>query len=75
MLQQLLSVPQAAQRLRVSSAYVRKLVTKGRLTFVHGEQFDAIEVERLAQLMGKLRGEGLAALVQINVDQADKREP
>jgi len=69
MLQQLLSITQTAQRLRVRPAYVRKLVAKGRLTFIHGEQLDANDVERLAQLMNKLRGEGLAALVQITADQ------
>jgi len=69
MLQQLLSITQTAQRLRVRPAYVRELVAKGRLTFVHGEQLDANDVERLAQLMNKLRGEGLAALVQITAEQ------
>jgi hypothetical protein len=69
MLQQLLSITQTAERLRVRPAYVRELVAKGRLTFIHGEQLDANDVERLAQLMNKLRGEGLAALVQITADQ------
>ena len=71
MLQQLLSVTQTAKRLRVRPSYVRELVVKGRLQFVHGEQLDAVEVERLAQLMNKLRGEGLAALVQITDDKLD----
>lgn len=71
MLQQLLSIPQTAKRLRVRPSYVRELVAKGRLQFVHGEQLDAAEVEHLAQLMNKLRGEGLAALVQITDEQLD----
>lgn len=75
MLQQLLSISQTAERLRVRPAYVRELVAKGRLQFIHGEQLDASEVESLAQLMNKLRGEGLAALVQITdenlADDAD----
>lgn len=70
-LQQLLSITQTAKILRVRPSYVRELVTKGRLQFVHGEQLDAGEVERLAQLMNKLRGEGLATLVQITADQQD----
>lgn len=74
MLQQLLSVTQTAKRLRVRPSYVRELVVKGRLQFVHGEQLDAVEVERLAQLMNKLRGEGLAALVQITDEKLDDRD-
>lgn len=65
MLQQLLSISQTAERLRVRPAYVRELVAKGRLEFTHGEQLDALKVEELAKLMNKLREEGLAALVQI----------
>lgn len=72
MLQQLLSITQTAKRLRVRPAYVRELVAKGRLHFVHGEQLGANEVERLAQLMNKLRGEGLAALVQISGDKPEE---
>lgn len=71
MLQQLLSITQTAKHLRVRPSYVRELVAKGRLKFVHGEQLDALDVERLAQLMNKLRGEGLAALVQITADKQD----
>lgn len=69
MLQQLLSITQTAERLRVRPAYVRELVAKGRLTFVHGEQLDAASVEQLAKLMNKLRHEGLATLVQITSDE------
>jgi hypothetical protein len=71
---QLLSVTQTAQRLRVRPAYVRELVLKGRLHYTHGEQLNAAEVEKLARLMDKLRGEGLATLVQItgdNLEEAD----
>lgn len=71
MLQQLLSITQTAKRLRVRPTYVRELVAKGRLSFVHGEQLDAADVERLAQLMNKLRGEGLATLVQITANKND----
>ena len=38
MLQQLLSITQTAERLRVRPDYVRELVKKQRLTFIHGEQ-------------------------------------
>lgn len=75
MLQQLLSITQTAKLLRVRPTYVRELVAKGRLRFVHGEQLDAGEVERLAQLMNKLRGEGLATLVQITADNSNINEP
>lgn len=65
MLQQLLSITQTAERLRVRPSYVRELVAKQRLHFIHGEQLDAAEVEKLAQLMTKLRNGGIAALVDI----------
>ncbi|QEI13777.1 hypothetical protein [Cellvibrio japonicus] len=65
MLRQLLSITQTAERLRVRPEYVRELVAKQRLSFIHGEQLDAAEVERLAQLMEKLRQKGIATLVEI----------
>jgi len=65
MLQQLLSITQTAERLRVRPDYVRELVKKKRLTFIHGEQLDAAQVEKLAKLMDKLRNNGIATLVQI----------
>jgi len=65
MLQQLLSITQTAERLRVRPEYVRELVRKKRLTFIHGEQLDAAQVERLAKLMDKLRNNGIATLVNI----------
>jgi hypothetical protein len=74
MLQQLLSITQTAERLRVRPEYVRQLVAKGRLTFIHGEQLEANQVERLARLMNRLRGEGLAALVEITEAQLPEEE-
>lgn len=68
MLQQLFSITQTAERLRVRPDYVRELVRKNRLTFIHGEQLDAAQVERLARLMDKLRNNGIATLVQIVED-------
>jgi hypothetical protein len=73
MLNPFLTIAQTAERLRVRPAYVRELVAKGRLNMTQDENFDATEVERLAQLMDKLRGEGLAALVQITDDKLDKK--
>lgn len=73
MLQQLLSITQTAERLRVRPDYVRELVKKKRLTFIHGEQFDATQVEKLAKLMDKLRNNGIATLVQI-VDEKGELE-
>jgi cell division FtsZ-interacting protein ZapD len=71
MLQQLLSVTQTAERLRVRPEYVRELVKKQRLTFIHGEQLDAVQVEKLAKLMDKLRNNGIATLVQIVDEKGD----
>jgi cell division FtsZ-interacting protein ZapD len=68
MLQQLLSITQTAERLRVRPEYVRELDKKQRLTFIHGEQLDAAQVEKLAKLMDKLRNNGIATLVQIVED-------
>jgi hypothetical protein len=65
MLRQLLSITQTAERLRVRPEYVRALVAKKRLEFIHGEQLDAAQVERLARLMEKLRKNGIATLVEI----------
>ncbi len=65
MLHQLLSITQTAERLRVRPEYVRELVKKQRLTFIHGEQLDAAQVEQLAKLMEKLRSNGIATLVEI----------
>lgn len=69
MLRQLLSISQTAERLRVRPDYVRELVAKKRLTFIHGEQLDAAAVEQLAKLMDKLRARGIAALVEISAQQ------
>jgi len=71
MLQQLLSITQTAERLRVRPDYVRELVRKNRLTYIHGEQFDAAQVEKLANLMDKLRSNGIATLVQIVDEKGD----
>lgn len=71
MLQQLLSITQTAERLRVRPDYVRELVSKQRLTFIHGEQLDALQVEKLAKLMDKLRNNGIATLVQIIEEGGD----
>lgn len=65
MLRQLLSITQTAERLRVRPEYVRELVSKKRLEFIHGEQLDAAQVEQLAKLMEKLRKNGIATLVEI----------
>ena len=69
MLCQLLSITQTAERLRVRPEYVRELVAKKRLSFIHGEQLDAAQVEQLARLMEKLRKNGIATLVEITAQQ------
>lgn len=64
--QQLLSINQTAERLRVRPEYVRTLVAKQRLTFVQGEYFEAAQVDALAALMDKLRQNGIATLVDVS---------
>jgi uncharacterized phage-associated protein len=66
MLHQLLSITQAAERLRVRPEYIHQLVAKKRLSFMHGQQLDAAQVEQLARLMEKLRNNGIATLVEIS---------
>lgn len=61
----LLTIAQAAERLRVRPDYVYELVKKQRLSLLNGEQLDAAQVEKLAALMDKLRNNGIATLVQI----------
>jgi hypothetical protein len=73
MLRQLLSITQTAERLRVRPEYVRALVAKKRLDFIHGEQLDAAQVERLALLMDKLRKNGIATLVDICAQQESEK--
>jgi len=63
--EQTLSIAQAAERLKVRTDYVHELVRKGRLTFIGGDRLDEGEVAKLAVLMEKLRGKGIATLVQI----------
>jgi hypothetical protein len=72
--QELLSVTQTAERLGVSKKYVQVLVTKKRLELVHGEQFNAQAVDQLAQLMNKLRHNGIATLVEISAAQNNTEE-
>ncbi len=72
MLRQLLSITQTAERLRVRPEYVRELVAKKRLSFSHGEQLDAAQVEQLAKLMEKLRKNGIATLVEITAQHDEK---
>ena len=64
MSQELLSVSQAGKRLGVSEKYVHVLVTKQGLV-LQGNQFIAQDVDKLAQLMNKLRQNGIATLVDI----------
>jgi hypothetical protein len=60
------TLTQTAERLSVRPAYVHQLVAKKRLKLLEGDLFEQVEVERLADLMDKLRGKGIAALVQIS---------
>lgn len=68
----LISLEDAANRLRVRPAYVRELVNKGRLHLTHDQQLVATEVDKLAQLLNKLRSEGIATLVDITAKNTGK---
>lgn len=70
----LISIAQAAQRLKVRPDYIAQLVAKGRLQFVGEQQLAADEVEKLAQLMDKLRHNGIATLVNISAQGGNPLE-
>lgn len=63
---QTLTLPQAAQRLKVRPKTIYEFVAKKRLSFVGEDLLDANEVEKLATLMDKLRINGIATLVDIS---------
>ena len=73
MSESLISPEEAAIRLRVRPAYVEELVKKGRLKFVDNRQLVASEVDKLAELMNKLRNQGIATLVDITAQNAAKK--
>lgn len=69
----LISLEEAASRLQVRPAYVKELVKKGRLSFADGQQLVAVDVDKLAELMNKLRNQGIATLVDITAQNAAKK--
>ena len=71
MQQQLLTLNQTAERLRVRPAFVRELALKQRLSFTSDQRLEASQVEKLALLMDKLRHRGLASLVDIVAEGQD----
>lgn len=73
MSESLISLEEAAIRLRVRPAYVVELVKKGRLRFADNRQLVASEVDKLAELMNKLRNQGIATLVDITAQNAAKK--
>lgn len=73
MSESLISLEEAAIRLRVRPAYVDELVKKGRLRFADNRQLVASEVDKLAELMSKLRNQGIATLVDITAQNAAKK--
>lgn len=73
MSESLISLEEAAIRLRVRPAYVENLVKKGRLKFVDNRQLVESEVDKLAELMNKLRNQGIATLVDITAQNTAKK--
>lgn len=69
----LISLEETAIRLRVRPAYVEELVKKGRLKFADNRQLVAGEVDKLAELMNKLRNQGIATLVDITAQNETKK--
>jgi hypothetical protein len=56
-------IEEAARRLSVSPEFVRQMIVKGRLD-THGEDLLAAgQVAELGRLMERLRGQGIAAMV------------
>ena len=69
----LMSVEAAAAQLKVSKDYVHQLVRKGRLTWMEENRLDVAQVEKLSQLMNKLRQDGIATLVEIAGNERPKK--
>lgn len=63
---QTITLQQAAERLKVRPKTIHEFVAKKRLSFVGEELLNADDVEKLAQLMEKLRSDGIATLVKIS---------
>lgn len=54
--------------------FVRQMIAKGRLKPRDGERLDKGEVLELKELIGRLRGNGIATMVQAADDKADQSE-
>jgi hypothetical protein len=63
--QEYLSATETAELLQVSTGYIKQLVAKQRLHPSANNTFAAQEVKQLAELMAKLRNQGIATLVAI----------
>ncbi len=62
------TVTQSAHYLKVSEAFVQTMVAKGRLEPDADGLFEQKQLDALATLIKKLKGEGIAAMVA-SVDQ------
>lgn len=71
-----IGIEEAAQRLAVRPEFVRQMIAKGRLNVredsAHGEsRLEAAEVAELGRLMERLRGTGIAAMVNAAGDDGN----
>ncbi|WP_020207597.1 helix-turn-helix domain-containing protein [Gilvimarinus chinensis] len=57
------TVAQAADYLKVSEAFVQTMVAKGRLVADADGLYEQQQLDALATLIEKLKGEGIAAMV------------
>lgn len=58
-----LSLAETAKLLNVRESYVLELIAKDRLNVLSDNRFDAEQVSKLAELLNKLRGNGINALL------------
>ncbi|MDQ2076744.1 hypothetical protein [Marinimicrobium sp. ABcell2] len=67
-MEEYIRIEEAARRLSVSPEFVRQMVAKGRLNS-HGEDLlESGQVAELGSLMQRLRGGGIAAMVNATGD-------
>lgn len=69
---ELISISEAARLMEARPDFVRQMIAKGRLELREGERLDKRQVLELKELIGRLRGNGIATMVQSADQQPDQ---
>ncbi len=72
---ELISTAEAARLLDARPDFVHQMIAKGRLKLLDGNLFDKSQVLELKELIGRLRGDGIATMVQAADAKPDPSEP